>query len=100
MTATPAQTQATPAHVGMFQLLNGAFVTGALACLAQLGVPDLVDAGPQSAEELAPKIGADAGALHRLMRATASLGVLSEGSDRSEERRVGKECRSRWSPYH
>ena len=23
-----------------------------------------------------------------------------EGDDRSEERRVGKECRSRWSPYH
>ena len=23
-----------------------------------------------------------------------------EGFDRSEERRVGKECRSRWSPYH
>src|SRR5256885_5360063 len=22
------------------------------------------------------------------------------GSKRSEERRVGKECRSRWSPYH
>src|SRR2546421_8369311 len=22
------------------------------------------------------------------------------GGDRSEERRVGKECRSRWSPYH
>ena len=26
------------------------------------------------------------------------LGVFSE--ERSEERRVGKECRSRWSPYH
>src|SRR2546422_3278570 len=25
-------------------------------------------------------------------------GQISEG--RSEERRVGKECRSRWSPYH
>ena len=25
--------------------------------------------------------------------------VLS-GFSRSEERRVGKECRSRWSPYH
>ena len=25
---------------------------------------------------------------------------LEEGSRRSEERRVGKECRSRWSPYH
>ena len=23
-----------------------------------------------------------------------------EASPRSEERRVGKECRSRWSPYH
>src|SRR5215813_9387376 len=23
-----------------------------------------------------------------------------DGRDRSEERRVGKECRSRWSPYH
>ena len=22
------------------------------------------------------------------------------GKNRSEERRVGKECRSRWSPYH
>ena len=26
--------------------------------------------------------------------------LLDEGSFRSEERRVGKECRSRWSPYH
>src|SRR5260370_13980346 len=25
--------------------------------------------------------------------------IAAEGS-RSEERRVGKECRSRWSPYH
>ena len=23
-----------------------------------------------------------------------------DGEGRSEERRVGKECRSRWSPYH
>src|SRR5688572_31758302 len=28
------------------------------------------------------------------------LGVVAHGSPRSEERRVGKECRSRWSPYH
>src|SRR2546429_8192860 len=25
---------------------------------------------------------------------------VNAGFDRSEERRVGKECRSRWSPYH
>src|SRR2546429_6024395 len=24
----------------------------------------------------------------------------AKNNDRSEERRVGKECRSRWSPYH
>ena len=26
--------------------------------------------------------------------------IAVENSKRSEERRVGKECRSRWSPYH
>ena len=26
--------------------------------------------------------------------------VAAQVSNRSEERRVGKECRSRWSPYH
>ena len=31
------------------------------------------------------------------LRATAPTGWIEE---RSEERRVGKECRSRWSPYH
>ena len=28
------------------------------------------------------------------------LRVKNNLSERSEERRVGKECRSRWSPYH
>ena len=30
------------------------------------------------------------------------LGLLAglDSTTRSEERRVGKECRSRWSPYH
>ena len=27
-------------------------------------------------------------------------GVHAAKAGRSEERRVGKECRSRWSPYH
>ena len=27
-------------------------------------------------------------------------GHLASNLGRSEERRVGKECRSRWSPYH
>src|ERR1035437_7913559 len=30
----------------------------------------------------------------------ARRGEEFDGAPRSEERRVGKECRSRWSPYH
>ena len=38
----------------------------------------------------------------RLSFTNSNLGTLMSGADyiRSEERRVGKECRSRWSPYH
>ena len=31
---------------------------------------------------------------------TDIVGIAQQGLTRSEERRVGKECRSRWSPYH
>ena len=32
---------------------------------------------------------------------TAAVGIANANTKlRSEERRVGKECRSRWSPYH
>src|SRR5271170_3587594 len=76
-----AQPQTPPAHVGILQIMNGIHVAGAIACLAQLGVPDLVDGAPKSAEELASQIGAHPRALYRLMRATASVGVLAEGPD-------------------
>ena len=32
--------------------------------------------------------------------AEAGAKVVITSRSRSEERRVGKECRSRWSPYH
>ena len=31
---------------------------------------------------------------------TGQKPVVTKARKRSEERRVGKECRSRWSPYH
>src|SRR5256886_3917253 len=37
---------------------------------------------------------------NRSARAVFRLTSLVSDSRRSEERRVGKECRSRWSPYH
>lgn len=61
------------------QLVTGGMIAGAVSALARLGVADHLDAGPLSAEELAAKVGAQPGPLYRLMRATASVGVLAEG---------------------
>ena len=41
--------------------------------------------------------------LQILLHYSGARGCISRTQlleDRSEERRVGKECRSRWSPYH
>src|SRR3989454_12194217 len=40
---------------------------------------------------------------HKAIEIFVNTGFNQQGGfdeDRSEERRVGKECRSRWSPYH
>src|SRR5256714_4318054 len=42
----------------------------------------------------------DAETLAELLSAVDIFSPLSSDELRSEERRVGKECRSRWSPYH
>jgi len=65
----------------MFQILGAADAAAAVVCLAKIGVPDLLENGPRSADDLAKEIGAHPQALYRLMRATASIGVLSEGPD-------------------
>jgi len=36
----------------------------------------------------------------RLIGMVTDRDIVCKGLARSEERRVGKECRSRWSPYH
>ena len=38
--------------------------------------------------------------VHRQLLESTQTQVHRVGDARSEERRVGKECRSRWSPYH
>src|SRR2546430_9693670 len=54
---------------------------------------------------LSQRLGSPKSSLLYLLRPMARLGYLVRSADgryqlRSEERRVGKECRSRWSPYH
>ena len=38
--------------------------------------------------------------LREYLQAKGYAAELYPDGERSEERRVGKECRSRWSPYH
>src|SRR5437016_8504240 len=54
-------------------------------------VPRRPDAMREDEAEEAPPVTAE--------DLTAGVGVLTELLERSEERRVGKECRSGWSPY-
>src|SRR3712207_7147089 len=44
--------------------------------------------------------GSDARAMLRVTPERSWAGAAGGPRARSEERRVGKECRSRWSPYH
>ena len=38
--------------------------------------------------------------MHDIIEHYGKVVIALAGVLRSEERRVGKECRSRWSPYH
>src|SRR5579864_822524 len=80
--STPPQTQSLPPHAAVLQITwIASLVAFAVSHLARLGIPDLVEAGAKSADELARETGTDPDALYRLMRATAAAGVLAEDPD-------------------
>src|SRR5260221_7726024 len=67
---------------------------GRAACLVEQ--PEIAgDDGEEIVEVVRDAAGQSADRLDLLRLAEGRL-----GDARSEERRVGKECRSRWSPYH
>src|SRR5437764_1360782 len=68
-------TMATPAAT-LLHLMTGYRAMQALYVAARLGIADLLKDGARGSEELARATGADARALHRLLRALASLGVF------------------------
>lgn len=65
----------------MMQMVCGKWVSRAIGVAAELGVADLLAAGPASAAALASKTGAHAPSLGRLLRALASVGVFDEISE-------------------
>jgi O-methyltransferase domain len=52
----------------------------AIRAVCELGVADLLAAGPRSAADLAAATGTDAGALHRVLRALAAKGIFTEAT--------------------
>jgi hypothetical protein len=64
------------------RLINGFQVSQAIHVAAELGIADLLAGGPRSSDDLAAAAGADPGALYRLLRALAAVGVLHEEDGR------------------
>ena len=69
---------APPPQAVVLQMLTGMWVSQVLSAVAQLGVADLIAAGTRSVDHLAEECTADAKALHRLLRAAATIGLLIE----------------------
>ena len=62
----------------LWWVMSGALTAKALALAAELGVADALGERARPVGEVAGEVGADAGTLHRLLRALASGGVFAE----------------------
>ena len=67
-----------PPQGRVMELITSLWKTHVTAAIARLGVPDHLAHGPRTAAELAGATSADAGAMARLLRAGAGLGLLEE----------------------
>jgi len=79
----------------VLQMLTGRWVTGAVTTAARFRLADHLAVGPRTADELAPRVGAHAPSLYRLLRALASLGLLlQDGGERFALTPLGAQLRS------
>ncbi|HEY8516759.1 MAG TPA: methyltransferase [Candidatus Binatia bacterium] len=72
-----------PPQAVLYQISVGHYVPRALYVAAKLGIADLLRDGPRQAADLAAATGTNAGALRRVLRLLASVGVFDEGDDGS-----------------
>jgi len=61
----------------MLQIISGFWISRAVYVIGKLGIPDLLQSGPKTAEELATATETHAPSLFRILRALVSVGVLS-----------------------
>ena len=64
----------------MLQIISGFWISRGVYVIAKLGIPDLLKSGPKTAEELAEATKMHAPSLFRILRALASVGVLSSAN--------------------
>lgn len=62
-------------------MLNGSFMTSAIAMAAKLGISDLLASGPKAALELATVTRVHAQSLYRVLRYLAGIGIYAETDD-------------------
>jgi hypothetical protein len=60
------------------QMFGGSWITQGISVAADLGIADLLAKGPLTAEELASQTATHGGALYRVLRALAGIGVFGE----------------------
>lgn len=81
MSTDPSETVGAPPAAALIQLVDGYWASQAVHAAAALGVADHLAGGPQESAVVARAAGADPDAVHRLLRALATLGVVTEGGD-------------------
>lgn len=69
-----------PPDASILQLAMGRWISQSLSVAARVNVADLIGDGEKSADELASATGSNRGALYRVLRALASVGVFRETS--------------------
>ncbi|MCA9016798.1 MAG: methyltransferase [Planctomycetaceae bacterium] len=72
----------TAPHQQLDQMITGYWSSQAIYAAASLGIADLLAEGPQTAEQLATATETNAGALYRLLRALASVGIFVENEQK------------------
>lgn len=71
----------TPAPAAMMEMIVGGWAAQAITASVELGVADALADGPLPLDELAARVGADADALRRLLRALIGRGIFRRRRD-------------------
>jgi hypothetical protein len=70
-----------PAPMSMMEMIVSGWPAQAITAAAELGIADALAEGPLSLDELAARVGADADALRRLLRALIGRGIFRRRRD-------------------